>query len=271
METITTVLAFQDMLLSANRTPGHFKEVFRNGMKSLGFETFTFALTKVVPGTITAGQPTFSGPPFCITTWEAGWQSHYQTNRFYDKDTVFQAALRSVLPVNWADHKPIRKDDPAWAVFSHAEDAGFNQGITIPIHGPENTFGLISVTSSMNDKEFSRQIQVHQPSIWLMAMHFYQAVLNNLNSQGGLTYDPLTTKEREVLIWVSYGKNNAEVAAIMGIAVGTVRFHIANACAKLKVSNRIQAAVKASQLGILFGSVPVSFNDTNPSTFGDFR
>ena len=57
----------------------------------------------------------------------------------------------------------------------------------------------------------------------------------------------LTAREHEILIWVSRGKTNSEVAAILWISASTVRKHLENIYAKLGVSNR------AGAVGVLLG------------------
>jgi DNA-binding NarL/FixJ family response regulator len=52
----------------------------------------------------------------------------------------------------------------------------------------------------------------------------------------------LTGRETEVLHWLADGKSNAEIAAILGLAVGTVKRHVENLLAKLGVENRTAAA-----------------------------
>jgi DNA-binding NarL/FixJ family response regulator len=61
----------------------------------------------------------------------------------------------------------------------------------------------------------------------------------------------LTTREREVLRLVAQGKTNAEVAHDLLVSVATVKTHIEHIIAKLEVSDRTQAAVRAVELGIL--------------------
>ena len=51
----------------------------------------------------------------------------------------------------------------------------------------------------------------------------------------------LTAREREILIWVSRGKTNKEIAQILWISPGTVRKHLENIYEKLGVSNRAGA------------------------------
>ena len=54
----------------------------------------------------------------------------------------------------------------------------------------------------------------------------------------------LTRRETEVLGWVARGKSNAEIAATLSIAPGTVKKHLDHIYAKLGVSTRTEAAVK---------------------------
>jgi DNA-binding NarL/FixJ family response regulator len=61
----------------------------------------------------------------------------------------------------------------------------------------------------------------------------------------------LTPREQEVLRLVAQGKTNAEVAANLFVSVATVKTHIEHIIAKLGVSDRTQAAVRAVELGML--------------------
>jgi len=53
------------------------------------------------------------------------------------------------------------------------------------------------------------------------------------------------------LTWVARGKTRDEIAEIMCIAKRTVEFHIDNAQSKLGVQSRVEAAVKATILGLI--------------------
>jgi DNA-binding CsgD family transcriptional regulator len=52
----------------------------------------------------------------------------------------------------------------------------------------------------------------------------------------------LTPREREVLFWLTRGKSNAEIGAILGIASATVNKHLERIYPKLGVENRTAAA-----------------------------
>jgi len=63
--------------------------------------------------------------------------------------------------------------------------------------------------------------------------------------------EPLSERELEVLRLIADGLSNAEIAARLVIAQGTVKRHINNLYGKLGVQSRTQALVRARELGLL--------------------
>lgn len=63
--------------------------------------------------------------------------------------------------------------------------------------------------------------------------------------------EPLTDRELDVLQCVAQGQTNPQIARTLLISMGTVKTHIQHIIAKLGVSDRTQAAVRASELGLL--------------------
>lgn len=63
--------------------------------------------------------------------------------------------------------------------------------------------------------------------------------------------DPLTERERELLRAVTDGASNAEIAARLFLAEGTVRNYLSSAMAKLGARNRTEAARTAQTRGWL--------------------
>lgn len=55
----------------------------------------------------------------------------------------------------------------------------------------------------------------------------------------------LTQRERELLVLMTRGLNNKEIASELAIALPTVKFHITNILAKLHVENRTEAVLEA--------------------------
>jgi len=61
----------------------------------------------------------------------------------------------------------------------------------------------------------------------------------------------ITTREEEILRWVSLGKSNFEIGSILAISPLTVKNHVQKILRKLNVVNRAQAVGKAAELPML--------------------
>jgi len=65
----------------------------------------------------------------------------------------------------------------------------------------------------------------------------------------------LTPRESEVLKYLANGDSNKEIANALGLQVVTVKLHVRGICRKLEANNRTQAALKATQIGLVETSV----------------
>jgi LuxR family maltose regulon positive regulatory protein len=63
--------------------------------------------------------------------------------------------------------------------------------------------------------------------------------------------EPLSARELEVLRLIAEGRSNQQLARDLIIAVGTVKRHVNSIFGKLGVQNRLQAVIRARELGIL--------------------
>jgi DNA-binding NarL/FixJ family response regulator len=69
--------------------------------------------------------------------------------------------------------------------------------------------------------------------------------------QAHLSPVQLSPREREVLQLLTQGLTNREIARTLTVSVSTVKIHVEHILAKLGVSDRTQAAVRAIELGLL--------------------
>src|SRR5215207_35082 len=68
---------------------------------------------------------------------------------------------------------------------------------------------------------------------------------------GGVSVGQLTPRELEVLELMKLGLTNRQIAQELVISIGTAKNHVEHIIAKLGVSDRTQAVVKALELGML--------------------
>jgi DNA-binding NarL/FixJ family response regulator len=61
----------------------------------------------------------------------------------------------------------------------------------------------------------------------------------------------LNDRERDVAVAVGQGRSNAEISAVLHLAVPTVKTHVSNILAKLDLNNRVQIALLAHEAGLL--------------------
>jgi DNA-binding CsgD family transcriptional regulator len=64
--------------------------------------------------------------------------------------------------------------------------------------------------------------------------------------------DPgLSSREKEVLKWVTAGKTNWEISQILAISERTVKFHVRNILGKVHAATRVQAVAISVQKGLV--------------------
>ncbi len=70
-------------------------------------------------------------------------------------------------------------------------------------------------------------------------------------SKGAALAEPLSERELEILRLIANGASNREIATALVIAEGTVKNHVTSILGKLQVNDRMQAVLKAKELGII--------------------
>lgn len=66
----------------------------------------------------------------------------------------------------------------------------------------------------------------------------------------------VTRRQLECLRWAAAGKSATDIGEILGISARTVEDHLAKVCEHLEVRTRVQAIVRASELGWITSPTP---------------
>lgn len=66
----------------------------------------------------------------------------------------------------------------------------------------------------------------------------------------------ITERQLQCLAWVQEGKSATDIGGILGLSGRTVEKHITKICGHLGVKSRVQAVVRARELGLISGRTP---------------
>ncbi|WP_338844958.1 autoinducer binding domain-containing protein [Massilia sp. W12] len=208
--------------------------------KSMGFEYCAYGIRMPVP---------ISRPAVAMfNNYSLDWQQCYQERGFLEIDPTVQHGLRSVLPLLWSS-ETVENSPEFW---EEARAHGLHFGWAQAARDAAGAVGMLTLARG-NDDVSSQEFDANKYKMaWLaQVVHVGMSGLltPKMAPESGVL---LTSREREVLRWTAEGKTAYEVGQILAVSERTVNFHINNVVAKLGASNKIQAAVKAASLGLLF-------------------
>jgi DNA-binding NarL/FixJ family response regulator len=90
-----------------------------------------------------------------------------------------------------------------------------------------------------------------QPSVAAKVVEEFSRLARQEGSRRQELPEPLSVRQTEILLLITTGASNREIAARLFIAEGTVKNHVTDILDKLGVKDRTQAALKARDLGLL--------------------
>jgi LuxR family quorum-sensing transcriptional regulator LasR len=216
--------------------------------RSCGFD-------KVLYGAVPSRHAKFENA-FLVSNYSRAWREHYDSARLAYVDPTVGHCLSSTLPFVW---EPDAFAGPApRALYEEACAYGIRSGVTLPVHGPNGEFGVLSFASDAPaDAKFAREAHAIMPDLSLIRDYAFESSLPLMVPRQPVEQSPkLTRRELEVLKWVMAGKSSWEISRITGCSEATVNFHMANVRQKFNVNTRQQAVVHAIALGLIIPEDP---------------
>jgi len=190
------------------------------------------------------------------------WMAHYIENGYDKIDPITHYFLNNNLPLIWdvkADWS--KQGESVSGLMRDLQAFGFTGGICIPLFTAQNTRGFINIASRESSLDHLYEAldgRAAQASFLMRYIH--EAVLHVAIEAGIAPYqNPLTPREKEVLLWVGEGLTSKAIADRLGISYRTVEHYLATIQRKMNVANRQQAVTKAACLGFI---LPVNFYNT---------
>lgn len=211
-------------------------ERFQRFIEAIGF---TSAVCLVVDAT----RP-FRPTDILMSTRPKDWLATYLAEGHMAFDPVLEAANRTDCAFAWSDVVDRRRLDPAARrVMGLAAKHGMREGFVIPIRGPRQATGLVSLAGPR--RRFS---DADRAALVLVGTYVHQRLLA-LSQQGATSSVTLTKREVEIARWIAEGKSDWQIGQILSISAKTVNYHVENIKRKFGVASRVQAVLAASSQG----------------------
>jgi len=207
---------------------------------NLGFEFCSYGLKVPLPSS--------ASQYVLISNYPRSWEQKYVSENYFSQDPTVAHGLTRSIPLHWS----AAQQHQHLAFWEEARHYQLNHGWCLSSQRGPNAIGLLSVSRSSEYISTTELEHIENKLIWLtqlahesMTRFFSEKCLPDIHRA-------LTAREKETLRWTALGKTYVEISMILNIDTRTVKFHLVNAMRKLQASNKAEAAVKASLLGLLF-------------------
>lgn len=177
------------------------------------------------------------------------WERQYRA-RLYEIDPLPMIAKQRLQPFVWpddiGDENLTRKQERYLAL---AAQYGAGRGVGIACFGPDGRSGFMGCILPDDAEKPAQDTLLRLHSIGQVSIQRYCKLV-----PAALSIPALSNRELEVLRWMGQGKSNSVIAEILGISASSVDVYVRRIFAKLDVSDRTTAAVKALSLGLIVSS-----------------
>lgn len=171
------------------------------------------------------------------------WHAHYLAENYDEVDRVLDTEYRGVLPVFWHIDTQIKnaKGRREKKMRLDSKKFGAVQGLSIPIHGPNDDFANLMVEQVVR-QHCLENWQELKYTLLSAAYCYYNYLQKCLLKQNPNTEKiQFSTREMQVINLVAKNYPVREIAKILSITERTVNFHIQNVNKRLGVNNKYQS------------------------------
>lgn len=190
------------------------------------------------------------GERFGCGTYSSEWVDRYLEMNYLRMDPVIFGCFQRFHPVEWKQLDWSSK--AARAMFEDAIVHGVgNQGLSIPIRGPQGQFALFTVNHSCSDSEWVDFVDAHSQNLIIIAHEFNKKALVFELGEDAVNKPALSPRELGAITCLAKGLSRAQAADEMQISEHTLRVYIEAARHKLGALNTTHAVARALSEGLI--------------------
>lgn len=191
-----------------------------------------------------------AGEQYAALTYEHEWVDRYIEKDYARIDPVVQGCYQRFHPVDWKRLDWTSKQ--ARGFMGEAADAGVgNQGLSVPIRGPNGQFALFTASSRASDATWEKYSESNVGDLILIAHFINQKALEIDNGTDVQRTASLSPREVDTLSLLAMGYSRAQAADSLSISEHTLRVYIEAARFKLGAQNTTHAVAKAITFGLI--------------------
>lgn len=191
-----------------------------------------------------------AGEQYAALTYDNTWVDRYIEQDYARIDPVVQGCYQRFNPVDW---KQLDWSSPRARNFmSEAADAGVgNQGLSVPIRGPNGQFALFTACAKASDQTWANYSNSYVSDLILVAHFINQKALEIDNGTDVQKSASLSPREIDTLSLLAMGYSRAQAAESLSISEHTLRVYIESARFKLGAQNTTHAVARAISHGLI--------------------
>lgn len=165
------------------------------------------------------------------------------------RDPVFRKLQKASTPFVYDQQTYV--DARAADLWERQAEFGFRSGVQVALHLPSNRHFFLGMDADRALPKRPDMLSRVMADLQLLAVHAQEAACRIFTPEIDAALPKLTVREAEILRWTIEGKSAAVVGHLIGLSVDGVNHHFRSIFRKLEVSNKQQAAIKATSLGLL--------------------
>lgn len=177
-------------------------------------------------------------------SYPSEWLEIYIMKKYYRVDPIVREHFTYFNLQYWGD--TYKKHKAPRDFLADTEAFGLKTGYTHGLKVPgENRGSFFSIAGE--------SVEAHPRTTAILTYlvpHLHHA-LNRVLNRNKRNNEPLSSREREILQWVTCGKSTWDISVILDISERTVNFHINNIKDKLNAVNRSHALAIAVEQGMI--------------------
>lgn len=187
-----------------------------------------------------------------ISNHHEEWRKIYIANNYQHIDPVVIAALNRIMPFHWDKDIMVNSRLKLSKIFNLSKKHNITHGYTFILHDHNNNLAMLSIMiDESNIEDINSLIENNKDKLQTILMTTHDKALSlakemTKSHEETENNDIFSHRENEILHWASMGKTYQEIALILNIKTGTVKFHMGNVVKKLGVLN----AKHAIRLGV---------------------